>query len=283
MFSIRDDGFPRPILNASGRRFCTQAGQGTIEYVLVLVVTVFLIMTALYTLNTAFSVWAKAYFGDYLSCLLETGELPSIQGSPGDSGVCNQLFKPFSITDGRPLKEVASGAGDRDKTSGQGQGAGSRERAGSGGGGAGNYQSVNRFGGGNNSRRSDGGVKRQKIKDSATYTGSTATGGGGGGFAYTQRPQKFEKRSRLNNKFAFDEEKEKVQKRSLVSTKSVDRRSERSQIKLKSNKLRKTASADADTSFNIADFIRYLIIAALVIALVMFIGGQVLKVGKSME
>lgn len=65
----------------------------------------------MFEFNTAFQAWANNYFGDYLTCLLETGELPTIEGSPGDSGICGQFFEPFSLKNGRPSKALSKGNG----------------------------------------------------------------------------------------------------------------------------------------------------------------------------
>lgn len=54
-----------------------ESGQGVIEYILVLTITVFLIGTFLYQFSTAFRKYANNFFGEYVACLLETGELPA--------------------------------------------------------------------------------------------------------------------------------------------------------------------------------------------------------------
>ena len=54
-------------------------------------------------------------------------------------------------------------------------------------------------------------------------------------------------------------------------------------IKLKPNAFKRASTASGDTSFTVGNFIRIIIIAAIIIALVMFLGGQVLSITKSME
>ncbi len=88
-----------------------QSGQAVAEYILVLLVAVILILTFLWLFSGAFKAWANNYFGDYLTCILETGELPNISGEPGDSGQCDQFFEPFSLKNGRPLILNAGGGG----------------------------------------------------------------------------------------------------------------------------------------------------------------------------
>ena len=91
-----------------------ESGQAAIEYILLLVVVVGVLLGSVYQFNSAFSFWADNYFGDYLACLIESGELPSLGGSSGSSGECNQLYKEFSPDDGRPLIASNSGGGGTD-------------------------------------------------------------------------------------------------------------------------------------------------------------------------
>ncbi len=87
-----------------------QSGQAVTEYVLILIVVVAIILGGLYQVNSAFKVWAQGYFGDYLSCLLETGELPALGGSvSAAAGVCNEMYEPFSLDKGRPLLASSGG------------------------------------------------------------------------------------------------------------------------------------------------------------------------------
>src|SRR3954469_17160539 len=85
------------------------SGQAMVEYVLVLFVVVSVLAGAVWQLNDAFGQWAESYFGAYLQCLLEVGELPSLSSS-GDNQ-CDQAFEPFSFAKGRPLKMAAGGSG----------------------------------------------------------------------------------------------------------------------------------------------------------------------------
>ena len=54
-------------------------------------------------------------------------------------------------------------------------------------------------------------------------------------------------------------------------------------IPLRAKVAKKAQTDTADTSFSIAGFLRFLIIAAIIIAIVMFLGGQALKISKSMN
>ena len=98
-------------------RLSREAGQSTVEYILILMVTVVLILTIVYQFSTAFRAYAEQIFDGYLACLLETGELPGGQG-------CTADMKPFNIADGKPLLT----GGLSSSSDGGGSGSGQRSR-----------------------------------------------------------------------------------------------------------------------------------------------------------
>lgn len=279
-FSIRDERPVSALALLSGQR-----GQGIVEYILVLVVTVALVLTGLYQLNSAFKSWANNYFGNYLACLLETGELPTISGGGGDRGLCNEVFKPFSLAEGRPL--VGNWSPGEGSAPGRGRGSREANRGGStvGGGGGGYGGRTGRF----SSR--GGGLSRSTIKASgkkgsgATYTGSTGTTDYGGGYGSTNRRLNVGVRQRLDNKFAFEEERERKDSRKMASTtrRPGDESAKAPRIRVKRSEIKKVDTEVADSGLNLPNFLRILIIAGIVIALVMFLGGQALQIGKSMD
>ena len=78
------------------------SGQGSLEYVLFLGLNVVMILGMVYQFNTAFHMWVKTYFGDYISCLIETGELPSLGSkSTLKSDQCSQYAVQFSLKEGK--------------------------------------------------------------------------------------------------------------------------------------------------------------------------------------
>lgn len=85
------------------RNLLSDSGQAVIEYLLILVVTVGITLGVVLQFNKAFQTFADNYFGNYLACLLETGELPSLGlDGPDNVGICNEEFQAFSFTAGRP-------------------------------------------------------------------------------------------------------------------------------------------------------------------------------------
>ena len=270
--------------------FSSQSGQGILEYILVLLVAIAVIMGGIYQLNDAFKSWANNYFGNYIACLLETGDLPSIGGTPGDSGVCNQLFEPFSLAKGRRLKPIGPTAGSGDG-SGPGDSSRGRSEKGEGNNGRPSFQVA---GGGGRSRGSIGwagsGGRPQRVKitprsasggGEETNTGSTRVSSAGGDLR-SQQISKSGRRLLLDNgSVTGDDKDERRQKRQSVgsSTNSGMENRSKNRIPLRMNPPKKEALAN-DEPLTFGNFIRILLIAAIIIALVMVIGGQLMSMGK---
>ena len=150
------------------------------EYVLLLVVVVGLILGLFVNFNEAFARYARNYFGDYLSCLIETGELPRLGGDT--DGVCDSLYRPFTFTAGRPPIPEGPGSsssrGNRDGSNSRStpieQSGGERvsdsDSAGGGGGRARIANAQGRIGGGGGGGSS--GSRRFRAQTDDPYTGS---------------------------------------------------------------------------------------------------------------
>ena len=264
-----------------------EKGQAIVEYILVLVVSVTILMGGIYQLNSAFKTWANNYFGNYLACLLETGELPTISGTGGDSGLCNQFFKPFSLADGRPLAAKGKGSGGGDST--PQTGGGTRESSGGagGGGGGGGGGRVGSFNGGKNFGAKGAGAGAGKTnKMDSSYTGNTSASGYGSYSGSNRNRSSSSSRTHLDQKFAFDETREKQERRSVASSSSKPssegKKEARASLNSKSKKV-DGVEGDDGSGFSFGDLLRYLIIAGIIIAILVFLGGQGLQIGKSME
>jgi hypothetical protein len=260
-----------------------EKGQAFIEYILVLIVAVSIILGGIYQLNSAFKVWATNYFGNYLACLLETGELPAISGTGGDAGVCAQAFKPFSLADGRPLRTGAGKGSDEKAQNGGGQ----RERA-AGSGGSSGY--VAHYAGtpftGGKGPQGNGGKIKAPAKNTALNTGNTNAINYGGYGPINQRLSKNERKTELDTKFAFDDEKEKLKRRNVASApaRTSDLSNRAAGIRLKQKPPKKDNPEDTNgNGFSFSDLLRYLIIAGIIIAILIFLGGQGLQIGKGMD
>lgn len=272
--------------------FSNQKGQAVTEYILVLVVVVAIILGGMYQLNSAFQVWANNYFGEYLTCLLETGELPSIGGSPGDSGICNDFFKPFNFAEGRPSNvppitgEPGTPTDSKPETRGGGEnGGGARESVGARsrvGGSGSSFSRRSRAGGGSERSQNIGRMQKNRAK----YTGSTESSvpGGAGSASSWRGDQRVQyvkiERSRVVDLKEDDEEANKGT--SSVKKDGGSQEINSGRIKLNRRDVAKTQEVE-DEPFTIGNFLRILIIAAIILALVVLLGGQALQISKGSD
>lgn len=283
-FSNRDKPKTLPLLSS-------ESGQGIVEYILVLVVTIGLVLGGVYQLNTAFKKWANNYFGNYLACLLETGELPSVGGGPGaNASSCQSLYEEFSLANGRPSKlsgdSGSGGSGGAGGSGATGSGGGSNETQRHGANGSsGQYSQIRGFGKGSDGR--GGAPARNKMKDGeqSRNTGDTSAKGYGNAYSATNRKMNTGVKHRLDNGFAFQNDEGDKLRRKVASggkpTKEAEGRKPRMAL---NNKIFKKSELPEDSNeISFGGFLRFIIIAAIIIALVMFLGGQALQIGKSMD
>lgn len=280
-----------------------QSGQAVIEYILVIIVIVAIATGVLYQFNSSFARWATSYFGSYFACLLETGELPGISGSGGDSGVCSQLYEDFKFTAGVVPRIPGGGGGGNTggggshQTRTQGPSRSSGTEASHNDASSSGQASYGRVGGksrsGSFSQSSLDGTsgsngKRAKFskntKSKGLYTGSTEISLANSLNQQSGQSQKI-KISSLDRRYGFsdDQENDKKDKISL-SKKDKNQVTSRTNEKIRVN--RKVAASEqhiAESSMTFGSFIRFLIIAAIVIALVVLLGGQGLQISKSWE
>lgn len=266
---------------------------------LLLFVAVMLVMGLAYQFNDAFRVWAKSYFGDYLACLLETGELPALGGTGGQSSSCSAIFKSFSLADGRPYgsnpgvgdgpsngsggggdgpgdsdsDKGAKGAGESGEDSGYSSGRG-RSQAGGDGASFRNRSSNSQQGGG-------GSVARTAKKP--VYTGSTENSTPTSAMNSSRRgsstKQKF-----LDGQFYTSREmaQENEGVRSSIKIGEAPAQEKRARIIIKRDLASKT-EVPQDEEMSFGDFLRYFLIAAIIIALLIVLGGQFFKISQEME
>ena len=282
-----------------------QSGQGVLEYILILVIVVAIAFGVLYQFNGAFAKWAVSYFGSYLACLMETGELPGIGGSEGDRGECSQLYANFTFTKGIPYQPPGSGgSGGSSGSSGSKGGSSTRPTQGSegsggqsrtsgrasyskvGGGGrrAGNWGRNNSFGLDKKNDRSSGRGGMRGAEEGDLYTGSTVAGLPGGGLN-GQRQKIKSRQSGLVGGLYLSPEGEEKKKKTIVgkvkTKKNIHKgRGERMKIARKIANKEQTVEEEEIT---LGNFLRLLIIAGIVIALFILLSGQALQISKSWE
>lgn len=266
-----------------------QSGQGVIEYLLVLVVVTSIIIGLIYQFNTAFRDYAKNYFGDYLACLLETGELPTIGGG-GGNGLCNESFKPFTWAGGRspidssssktsynpPERSSNSNSNSKKGSSGRGGGNAGRGSATEGG-----FSNGNRITASSSKNSKSSGEGDAKGSDDR-FTGSTKAMPLAGYGSWKKSAGGYASRITINDRRFASNKNEKEKKKNVKAEGSKTQDSGDAQQKrvLISSKKREVASTSEDDSWSMGNLFKYLLMAAIIIAIVVFLGGQVTSVTK---
>lgn len=259
-----------------------ERGQALLEYMLILIVSVALILGLMFEFNTAFQAWANNYFGDYLTCLLETGELPSIGGSPGDTGICNQFFQPFSLSNGRPSAVLSQGGGggggSAPVASPPAQNEGSPPRT-YGGSGNGSWNAGSSTAPPLNADDGSGGKA-----DAKKNTGDISISSGGYSSASLNRRRGGDGGAQISGRISGGFKKESDEKKAFLPGTIRAEAEGLSPKHFKLKPARKPAANDNEgTPLTFGNFIRLLIIAAIIIALVVVVGGQLLQITKSMD
>jgi hypothetical protein len=267
---------------------------------MVLLFTLIICLGAFYQFNDAFKRYVANYFGNYLACLLESGELPSLgYGGPALADTCNGEFQPFSLANGRPLKldfssaaPVAVGSADRGSLR-SGGGGPVQEPGGApvpdGGGQATGPLAERSYGGSQGSSSGGPNLIGSNSGSLGNVPLSKADAGG------KNKNARFQDNT-ISEKELFDDgmsgrrplvplsENEQVaggskakpnlaggndggpsQKRLVAVTTAVK------EVKV------------AEESLGFSDFIKYLLIAAIVLAMIIFFGGQALQISKGGE
>lgn len=293
------------------KRQC-QNGQAIIEYILILVVVVSLILGLGYQFNSAFRAYVTNYFGNYLACLLETGELP-VLGANSGGGTCSaQFYRAYNPSDGQPLPGIGgggSGGGNRNESRGSTTSTGSergrdsrnptpRSSAGGsgGGGGGGAVDSGNGMGGvrGTTASLINGrGRPRQTQVGEVTGESTEApkaleTIKGRANIVGQVDPESGRRaRMTLDRRFIAEEEKEQLQKELPLKTRIAENESGSTlRPKVMNYEARKAAAKVVDIEdegFSLGAFLRLLLVVLIVIALVLLIGGQAVQISKSWE
>ncbi|BEV70137.1 hypothetical protein Bb109J_c3557 [Bdellovibrio bacteriovorus] len=263
----------------------------------------------------------KNYMGSYVQCLLEMGELPSIgsEDTAVEDEGCNARFQAGTWANGRPPNgsgsggssgsgsgsnkdgsgsgsgsDGSSGSGSGSNKDGSGSGSGSDGSSGSGGGGSsgGTYAGSQSRGGSrfmNRGRRPSSGVEsgggaQGKVVEIALE------GGGSGGFfrgssggSYGPRPGKTRS---VAISGLTEMERKKLEKKangegkaSIVTGESLTPPVKKLAVKKPPVK----TFEKEEEPFTIGNFIRILFIVAIILALVVFLGGQALQMSKSFE
>jgi hypothetical protein len=264
------------------RPFRTNSGQATVEYVLILVVTVTILLALISQVFSPMKVFLQSYMGDYVQCLLETGELPALNGESRiqDADSCESKFKPGSLKDGRPRMagEGEPGSEDKEKNGG-----------GSGGGGGGTYAGSSSrrnsaFSNTTGSRSAEVGSADPKVVEISI--GATEEAGfrkGSGRSSFSRQTRKSYGQVITYSLSADDQEKlekeAKTPSRIIASDLSL---TPQKKMIVKAPAASKFKDSE-DPQIGIGDYLRYFLIAAIIVILLVLLGGQAARLSKSWE
>lgn len=241
-------------------------------------------------MNKAFRVFAEGYFGEYLTCLLETGELPGL-GAQDPNSQCATAYRAFTMAKLNPGEGGGTNSGGGN-SSGEG-GSGSDASAGSSGSssritpgkdaesGAGesSYGSSVAHGTPNRFRTYNSTGKNSGVENTAVGNSSADAIKGSQEKGETQR---FAVTDTIRN--GRKDKKEKVGSTKVKGSEKSEQSNRKNVVLIPINKRLPTAVSDADLGgFGFGDFLRYLIIAAIIIAIIIFVGGQAVQVSKGMD
>lgn len=261
-----------------------QSGQALVEYILLISISVALVLAFATQFYKPFGNWMQSYMGEYLQCLLDYGELPTM-GSVGVEGECAQSFKPFSGSGGRPplkAKNKNSSAGingeqnfDNDKSQGKkayftsGSAGRSRSMVVSGGAGADGKS-------GSASEKQiieklpDSQFEKFRTKEKSTVISQNVVMQSQGGIAI----------SSSRREIVREQEKYVKLKPGEVESNEANDKNKRLII---TPAEKKQEVKEEGFDWNFGQFLKFALILAIIIAIVLFVGGQILQISKSME
>lgn len=286
-----------------------QSGQGTVEYLLTIAVTMIIVLGLLWQFSTAFRNYAGQIFDSFVTCPLELGELPwataectppkfdlasgkmlpngSIgSGSGGAGGGANGANGGANGANGAGGSSGGSKNGSSSGNQSAGKsaknGSGSRREtvATSGGGGRVFSMPIGSVKAGRESSKVVGKVKETNAGHSELVAlDSSAYDPGGYG--------KRKKRTALDGSFSLFGD-QKSQDDSATVSAVAEKKDDGSGLKPKRSKLElargpaNTKTSD-ESGFSFGYLIRILLIVGLLIAIIVFFGGQLLQISKSSE
>lgn len=257
-----------------------ESGQGTLEYVLIVVIIVIITLSLLYRFHGAFRVYAQAFFDGYISCLLEVGELP------GTGSVCASDMPSFNQANGKMLLKdnlpQPKGGGNGNKGGGKTSAPQSSRETGSGGG---SSNAVGRL----------GGTGRVRSSEVGTVADTNQPGGSGDdrlGVANTHANGRINVSNRgrsvqmdVDSEGRIANKSDDGKPRSAGINKRVDDGGGLRPVKAVENIPRQIASSDDgdQKGFSVGALIRLFIIILIIVAMVIFFGGQLMQISKSRE
>lgn len=300
----------------------SQLGQATVELVLLISVSLILMLTFAFQIYQPFSSWLDSYMGQYLECLIDMGELPTVSGSGRGDLVCGSRFEAFTMVRGRP-PILGSGSSGRSSGSQSGSNRNSSSSSGRGRNGNNTSSSSNSGSGSNNGQGSadSGGGSRSSTGSGRSQIVRSSTGGlsdvatdeesrrrrvgskndkkngsgsesdrnfvvGGRSDGSISEDERLRRLRTIGVAGQIEEERERAergQSRVVRSSSEAEGSSSQKRLVVK-NKERKIAAEDQqEQGWNLGRIFRIAIIVLIIIGLILFIGGQAVSISKGME
>lgn len=273
-------------------RYKGQSGQATIEYVLMLVISVSLVIMLMTQIFKPMEKFLDAYMGLYVQCLLEYGELPSFGGESvvTDDSECNAKFENFTLAGGRPPGPGSRGSNAG--TDGTAESDGSSGDSSITGGSAGSGYAGSASRGGSSSIRNGrggGSVGGDVAEAQGKTVEITLEGGGSGGYFAGRQSNDLvivRKSRTISGEMLPESVRRKIDKSKTGGKTTIVASDEgfgRGQTKVLPVKApeKKIETQDESVEFSIGGMFRILFITAIVLIIVIFVGGQILQMSKS--
>ncbi len=270
-----------------------ERGQATLEYILLSVVLVSVMTGAFYQFHSGFRDYANVFFGGYIRCLIEAGELP-VAGLDEES-ICGSIRESLASGEGGQAGggsgangegESEGGEGGEDASSAARRSSGNAESASGGG----NRVTVRVGSGSRNNSEGRGGRPRSSSSSSeneeGTYTGSSEALS----FVRTDRQSSAEDRSRperipvegISGQIQGDSARKSDAK--IATLKSEEGEGGRKAVLKYTPPERVPAQLDnQQPALSIGKLLQWFIIIALIIAILILVGGQALQIAKGWE
>lgn len=294
--------FPKKSHSKSSVR--SNLGQGLVEYILILSVTVIIILGLAQRLYKPLGDFVESFMGTYVACLLETGELPRFGTDEPSSGECRPPAmgegETVDVAEGRPVgegRQVGEGRPiGEGREVGEGRPVGDGRGAGAGGLGGGRFGNRRTTvgaagaGGGDGGSGRGGRTRRVEIALEGGGSGSffSSQQGGGGRSIYRRgdryvavtgaMAEEIERRQPQRNQAGNNRQ------RVEAGTGGVEvAMPKRQLVQQTQNRNRGPTSDDEIGTLDISQIVKYILIAGIIIILLVLLGGQALQLSKSWE
>lgn len=261
-----------------------ERGQTTLEYVLLTFVVVVTLGGILFSFSKSAKRFLQNYYGEYFQCLLETGELPSLGLDDGGTGECNASFEPFTLAGGRP--PVDNGVDDHNNSSSQDKNSKLNATAdtnpsGSAAGAAGDGPDSSS---GTSGRVPLSAREKRVIGKNGNSDKGKSSFGRSGGIIEEEDSSDRTTLVPVTGIYAKMLDEEDSHNQQVVAKAETDEAKAEDPKRIPANLDRKPKpTEDVDAGLTIPNFLRYLLIIAIILAIVIFFGGQILNFKKSQE